>query len=235
MDREAQRQRPEGAPSGWQRWRDLLFLHWVVSEDLLRPLVPAPLALDTFEGRAFVGVVPFVMREVRPAWLPRPFALDFLETNVRTYVSYRGEPGVFFLSLEASSWLAVRAARAGWSLPYYYAHMSTQMEHETVRYETRRRDRSGLGLTLRYRRGAPLGVLAPDSLEFFLLERYVLFCERRRRLLRGQVHHAPYPAHTAELLSFEGNLMGTLCSGSPALVHYAPGVNVEVFGPAPAP
>ncbi|MEX1362466.1 MAG: DUF2071 domain-containing protein, partial [Nannocystaceae bacterium] len=91
----------------------------------LRALIPEPLEVDTWEGRAYVGLVPFAMRRIKPSWLPRAMAFDFLETNLRTYVHLAGQrPGVWFFSLEASSWLAVQAARIGWSLPYHYARMS---------------------------------------------------------------------------------------------------------------
>src|SRR6185436_9693580 len=96
-------ERPAGKNGGEQRWRQLLFLHWTVPADAMRARVPAGLELDLWEGRAFVGVVPFAMLGVRPSWLPRFAALDFLETNVRTYVVRDGVPGVYFFSLEAAS------------------------------------------------------------------------------------------------------------------------------------
>jgi uncharacterized protein len=108
-----------------QNWWRLLFLHWSVPVEMLWPLIPAPLALDTFEGRAWIGLVPFTMTGVRPWWSPSvPWISDFHETNVRTYVHHAGrDPGLWFFSLEAANPVAVRIARAMWRLPYHYARM----------------------------------------------------------------------------------------------------------------
>src|SRR4051794_21808452 len=101
LDREAPRRRPEGPSAGTQRWRELLFLHWSFEPDVVRPLVPASFELDLWQGRAWVGLIPFRMEATRPSWLPKRAGIDFLETNLRTYVHRRGEPGIYFFSLEA--------------------------------------------------------------------------------------------------------------------------------------
>ena len=140
MDRVTPTRRPEGENAGTQRWRDLLFMHWPVPVELVRPLVPKRLSLDLFEGQLYVGLVPFAMHEVAPSWLPGALAFDFLECNLRTYVHLDGEePGVWFFSLEAASWLAVQAARAGWGLPYHHAAMTSVLDRGHRVYETVRR------------------------------------------------------------------------------------------------
>jgi hypothetical protein len=238
MDRIAPTRRPDGEPSGHQRWLDLLFLHWEVSIDALRPLLPDGLEVDTYDGVAYVGLVPFAMRGVRPWWLPRWLAFSFLETNVRTYVHVGGtDPGVYFFSLEAASWLAVRAARLGWGLPYYYARMHTRPDGDgdAIGYHSARRSgptpRPTLSVT--YRVGAALGTSEPGTLEHFLFERYLLHVPRRGALWTGQVHHTPYPVHLAEVDSCDETLIaaGGLPAPTepPALAHYSPGVDVEVF------
>lgn len=223
----------------------MLFLHWPVPVEVLRPLVPRSLEIDQYEGVAYVGVVPFAMEGVRPNWWPSRLAFSFLETNVRTYVHCNGKPGVYFFSLDAASGLAVWAARRFWGLPYYHAKMTLQREAansstsdhlpsvgDTVKYESRRNGGSA-DHRVSYRVGDPLGPLDFDSIEFFFLERYLLFVERKRGTLVGQVHHTPYPAHEAELLSIEDELLGAAgCSGidpHPEFVHYSPGVDVEIF------
>jgi len=128
IDRTAPTRRPPGRNDGTQRWESLLFAHWEISTETLRPLIPKQLDIDTFQGAAYIGVVPFKMRNIRPRWLPKKFAFNFLETNVRTYVVYKDQPGVYFFSLDANSRLAVMAARAGWSLPYHHATMSSASE-----------------------------------------------------------------------------------------------------------
>lgn len=236
IDREAPRRRPEAPPVGSQRWRELLFVHWSFPVEAVRPLVPAPLAIDTFDGRAWVGLVPFKMEGIRSAWMPRATALDFLETNVRTYVHHRGEPGVWFFSLEASSWLAVRVARLVWNLPYFHAAMESTRHESDLRYASRRRA-GDASLEASWTVDAPLGPSAPGSFEFFLLERYVLFSQTRSGgLRRGQVHHAPYPAQRAALHHLDQTLVGAAGLAlprdrAPEAVHYAEGVDVEVFGP----
>src|SRR5438105_4554153 len=116
IDRIAPTRRPVGRAAGFHRWRSLLFLHWAVPTEILRSLVPAELALDLYDGVGYVGVVPFAMEAVRPRWCPQRLGFNFLETNVRTYVLANDKPGVFFFSLDASSRIAVLAARAGWGL-----------------------------------------------------------------------------------------------------------------------
>ncbi|MCA9574998.1 MAG: DUF2071 domain-containing protein [Sandaracinaceae bacterium] len=243
MDRLAPSIRPPGRNAGTQRWRDLLFLHWEVDPSVLRPLVPTALELDLFEGRAFVGVVPFLMRGIRPSWWPGP-AFDFYETNLRTYVQRAGDdPGVYFFSLEASSWLAVQAARKGWGLPYHHARM-TGADNEgrvvpgaELTYESTRHA-GAVTFQARCRVGQPLSAPALGTLEHFLLERYYLYNVRGGRLHRGQVHHVPYPAHSAEALSVRDELIGAaglppVGTRPPDHVHYSPGVDVEVFAVRP--
>lgn len=237
IDRTSQALRPPGPNAGTQRWRDLLFLHWPLPQELARAVLPEGLELDLWRGQPYIGLVAFAMEKVRPRWLPRAFALDFLETNVRTYVLHRGEPGVFFLSLEAASWLAVQAARRGWGLPYFHADMSLGREGSTFTYATRRRSPAAPQLRAVYEPGAALGPSAPGGVEHFLLERYLLFVERRGQLLRGQVHHRPYPAHSARLVELDQDLSDAAqlgpCEGPPTFVHYSPGVDVEVFALTP--
>lgn len=238
MDRVAPTRRPEGENAGLQKWRDLLFLHWPVPVEALRPLVPARLGLDLWEGQAWIGVVPFAMFEVAPRWLPHAMAFDFLETNVRTYVHLDGEnPGVYFLSLEAASWLAVQAARAGWGLPYHHAAMTMEKNGAEVVYETVRRSAPNPRLMVRYTVGDYVGPSAPDTREHFFLERYLLYSEHHGQLQRGQVHHVPYPAHRAALHEVEDELIGALGlpqpTGAPTYVDFAPGVDVELFALRP--
>ncbi len=178
MDRLAPSQRPDDCPAGFQRWRSLVFLHWEVPADAVAALLPEGLAVDTFEGRAYVGVVPFTMRDVSPWWSPSvPGISNFHELNVRTYVHAGGHPGVWFFSLEAASSIAVIAARTGWHLPYHRASMALEERDGEVRYQSRRLwpGPKPAELTLRYRIGESLGAAVPDTFEHFLAERYLLF------------------------------------------------------------
>ena len=237
IDRISPTRRPDGSNSGTQRWESLLFCHWEIDPVDLRGHVPGELEIDTFEGRAFVGVVPFKMRNIRPAWLPRWLAMSFYETNVRTYVISNGRPGVYFFSLDASSILAVWAARIGWSLPYYYASMACEQTDRGTVYRSHRRDRRA-SHSAAFQIGEQLGVSAPDTLEHFLFERYLLFVQRKGVMQFGQVHHEPYDVWTAEVTDIHDGLIESAglpdLGRMPSLTHYSPGVDVEVFATRPA-
>lgn len=233
MDRIAPSRRPDGRNAGTQRWTDLLFVHFEVDVAELRAVVPEPLSLDLWEGKAYVGLVPFRMERIAPPFYPGVFGLNFLETNLRTYVHLQGDrPGVYFLSLEASNYLAVRVARRFWGLPYWDARMTLRNEGGVRDYRTERTG-SGAHLYTRWKTGRDLGRAKPGTADHFLLERYLLYVERDGELHAGQVHHVPYPTTEVELLSFDETLARAAgvrpTSSTPAFVHASPGVDVEVF------
>lgn len=238
MDRLAPARRPRDRPAGFQRWRDLLFLHWEVPASALQALIPPELTIDTFEGRAYIGVVPFTMRDVSPWWSPSvPGISNFHELNVRTYVHKDGElPAVWFFSLDAASSIAVIAARAGWHLPYHRASMDLSVEGSSVRYRSRRLwpGPKPAEFAAAYQIGDSLGHAVPDTFEHFLVERYLLFAQsgRGREMELGQVHHAPYPIHRAEVTELSESMVSVLGlpapSGAPHVL-YSPGVDVDVF------
>jgi uncharacterized protein YqjF (DUF2071 family) len=233
MDRLAPTRRPHAQAQGSQRWHRLLFSHWEVPELALRPLVPSGLALDHFDGRYFVGVVAFTMQKVRPyAWAPSiPTATDFGEINLRTYVHLAGEePGVYFFSLDASSTLAVWAARTLWGLPYYRANITASETHNLT-YQARRRQ-SDMSFEARACVGTARPAADPASLEFFLCERYQFYAHRGGRLRRARVHHTPYPLHAVEDATVSADLLrvaGLPTGGARTADWFSPGVDVEVF------
>ena len=220
----------------FQRWSHLSFLHWRFPADAIRPLLPPGLELDTFEGEAYVGLVPFTMSGVRPVWSP-PFAplSNFHETNIRTYVHYRGrDPGVWFFSLDAASAPAVHIARTLWKLPYHFARMSVETAGGEMEYSSDRLWPAPVPALCAVRT-RPTGSIMPTvigTLEHFLAERYVLYAYARSRLYVGRVHHAPYPLQRAELVSLQETLLAATHLVRPIsapLVHYASGVDVRVF------
>ena len=234
IDRVGPTRRPGGRAVGHQHWRALLFLHWPIPIEVLRPLVPPRLQLDTFDGVAYVGLVPFAMRRVRPWWMPERLAFDFLETNVRTYVHVDGQdPGVYFFSLDASSRVAVAVARRQFGLPYHDARMRLTRDGDEITYACRRLSASSPRSFVRAVPGEHLGPSAPGTLEHFLLERYVLHVEGLGGLMQGRVHHAPYPAQRARVLEIGDELVAAAGLPRPAmpppLVHFAASVNVEIF------
>ena len=184
------------------RWRDLLFAHWPMEVEALRPLVPAALEIDTFEGRAYLGIVPFRMEDVAPRGLPAiPGVSAFPEVNVRTYVRHAGVDGVLFLSLDAGDRVAVEGARRGFHLPYFHASMSIERDGERVHFRSERRDRRGRPASIDVRYG-PIGPAAPadaGSLEDWLTARYRLFAvDGHGRLTRTEIRHAPWALRPAK-------------------------------------
>jgi uncharacterized protein len=211
-----------------QTWTDLLFAHWSVTPGTLEAAVPPQLPLDTFEGRAWVGVTPFRVRNLRVRLtLPVPFVSAFPEINVRTYVTVAGKPGIYFFSLDADSALAVAAARRLYRLPYFRARMSIQRRGADLRYLSERTAPEApapAAFAANYR---PLGgafQATPGTLEHWLTERYCLYTlDAERRVLRAEIHHPPWPLQAAEA-GIETNTMGAEVGlelvGDP-LLHYA--------------
>lgn len=222
----------------YQSWLELLFLHWRISPELIQQTLPPGLFVDTFEGDAFIGVVPFLMRKIRPRGLCTvPGISNFLELNVRTYVyNAAGVPGVWFYSLDCNQPLAVWAARTFFHLPYFDARMTAERDPGSGLW-TYRSQRKGSVDTAeyRYRMSGPTRESAPGSLEFFLLERYYLYSAAPQgRLFRGQVVHPPYQYGAVEVDAFstlpaELDGFSTLC-GPPAHQCASPGVHVHIHG-----
>ena len=190
-------------PGDWSvsmTWSDLLFAHWPFPPELVRPLIPAELELDTWDGRAWIGVVPFRMSEVRPRLVPTfGLASDFPELNVRTYVSHRGRSGVWFFSLDAASRLAVRAARWWFKLPYHHAHMTVTREGG-VRYRSRRDQHAAppAAFDALYAPEGPTFQAAEGTLDHFVTERYALFSRHPDgRIGYGAIRHGRWPLRPA--------------------------------------
>jgi hypothetical protein len=231
-------QRPHARVVMRQQWRDLLFLHWSYPVEAIRRTLPPGLHVDTFEGRAWLGVVPFFMRHVRPSWSPSvPGISNFMELNLRTYVhDAQGVPGVWFYSLDANQPVAVAVARRFFHLPYVHARMhATRTESGTIRYHSQRSGaQPDQGCEFEYGAGSDLPACAPESFEFFLVERYHLYAHDGLRLLRGTVHHQPYPLCEAQVTKWNGALLQLNGfeppGGAPDHAVMSRGVNVEIFG-----
>lgn len=220
------------------RWHDLGFLHWRVAAGALEPLLPAGLELETFDGSAWLGVVPFRMTDVSPRGLPRIRRLaDFAELNVRTYVTAGGKPGVWFFSLDATQPLAVRIARAFFHLAYLDARIATQRDGDAVHY-TSVRTHLGAGvaeLDVRYRPAGPPTVSRAGTIEHFLAERYCLYAASGRgRLLRQEIDHAPWPLQPAEAEIARCTMtrpLGIDLGDGPPLAHFAERLDVVAWLP----
>jgi uncharacterized protein YqjF (DUF2071 family) len=226
---------PDGRWTWRQSWCDLLFAHWPVAVDALRPLVPDELEIQQRDGTSWVGVVPFRMEGVTRRPLPDiPGISAFPELNLRLYVERDGRPGVWFLSLDATNRLAVWTARRLFHLPYFHARIEARPDGDDIRYDSRR---SGSGVEFRARygpRSAPYEA-DPGTLEHWLTERYCLYARSpARRLFRTEVHHVPWPLQRAEAIietSELGRPFGLELAGPPALLHFARRIDVVVWPP----
>lgn len=237
IQRLEERKRPVGAPVMHQSWAELLFLHWSWDPAAVQRTLPRGLTVDTFEGQAWIGLVPFYMQRVRPRLCPTVTGLsDFLEVNVRTYVHDElGRPGVWFYSLDCNQWLAVKLARRFFHLPYEHA---TQRSAKTVDgwvdYTTQRAGQSHAS-RYRYRAATEAQLAESGTKEFFLLERYRLYAHQNSadQLWSGQVAHAPYQFSKVEVAAYDAHLLklAGFDVGARAPVHLcaARTVAVDIF------
>jgi uncharacterized protein YqjF (DUF2071 family) len=218
-----------------QHWGKLLFMHWPIDVQLLRPLIPAQLEIDSFNGSAWIGVIPFTMWGIRASFLPPiPGTSAFHELNVRTYVTCNGVPGVWFFSLDAANRLAVWGARKFYSLPYFNARMSLQQSENSITYTSMREDSRGAPASFEanWTIGEPMPTSQPISLEFFLTERYCLYSAHRGEIYRASIHHNPWPLQRAELATLNSSMIE--CHGLPTpqgdpLLYYAEKLKVDIW------
>ena len=232
-----------------QQWHDLLFAHWPVSSHQVRPLIPPQLALDLYDGQAWLGVVPFRMAGVRLRVTPAiPWLSAFPELNVRTYVTLDGKPGVWFFSLDAANPVAVSIARAWFHLPYFRARMrcrssatlssrTNPRSNATIAYRSIRTHRAAPPARLEcvYRGDSPPFEPQPGSLDHFLTERYCLYAaDLKGNLFRGEIQHPPWSLQPAEAV-IEANTMAeaagvTLPTVAP-LLHFAKRQDMVAWSP----
>ncbi len=213
-----------------QRWNDLLFAHWPVPSSMIDRLLPDGLIADTFEGSAWLGVVPFTMDQIQVRRLPIvPGANRFAELNLRTYVRERNtnQTGVYFFSLDATNPLAVAVARLRFHLPYYWARMKVdygqgQGLNQEVSYASTRLLTRPARFRARYR---SLGQAVQGTAEHFLTARYSLYTtDWQGKLLRGNIHHLPWPLERAEAeleLNELPRAFGLVLPDTPPLLHYS--------------
>lgn len=235
IDRLSIRSRPSGQPVMHQNWGKLLFMHWRIDAALLQPLIPPSIEIDLFDGSAWIAIVPFTMWDIR-AFPPYGRALPGLsamhELNVRTYVVLHGTPGVWFFSLDCNSAAAVFGARTFYYLPYYNADVTLEQEGSSINYSLTRADKPAATFCASWNIGHPLPTSTPDSLEFFLTERFCLFTEHKGKLYRSRIHHQSWPLQTATLDSHSSTMIEALNLPEPSdapLLHYAEEISVDIW------
>lgn len=243
IDRLAPGMEPEEPVLLHQNWHHLLFLHWEVPPHELQALLPEGLDLDTFDGKAYVGLIPFTLSGVRTvATPPLPWISTFHQINLRTYVHRNGrDPGVCFFSIDASSTIAVAAARAAYHLPYFHSAIefreSVHQNISSIGIAAQRDDARGvMPAHARFQYAAvegPSFAAVPGTLEHFLIERYILYSrDEKHRLHSARVHHEPYLLHHAEVTELDETLIwaaGIRRSEHAPIRHYAREVAVRIY------
>jgi uncharacterized protein YqjF (DUF2071 family) len=220
-----------------QRWNDLLFLHYAIAPEILRPLVPEALTLDTYDRRAWISVVPFWMDHVRVHGSPRmPFVSHFPELNVRTYVTLQGKPGIYFFSLDAGSSSAVWGARVFYRLPYWRASMKVKGKGKPEIDYRSTREHGPKPAVFRANYGATshASPAVPGSIEYFLSERYCLYSTNRKRVYRANIHHLPWALQEAHYEIEENSMAaaaGIELPDKPELVNFSRELKVLVWAP----
>lgn len=210
------------------RWRDGLFLHWPVDPDVVAETLPDRLSVATHRGDAYLGVVPFVMSDVRPRGVP--VGLSFPELNLRTYVDGPNGPGVYFYSLDASDPLGVTVARRLFALPYYRADATVRREGSRVHFRSRRTHAgaSSASFDVTYEPDGEAFVPDPGSRAAFLLENYRFYAEGRR-LYCGAIDHEPWRLRDATVTVRRNTLFAANDFDHPdgePIVHYADPIDV---------
>ncbi|HXD31895.1 MAG TPA: DUF2071 domain-containing protein [Pyrinomonadaceae bacterium] len=232
-DRLRLRERPERRPLVQQSWGKLLFMHWRIDVGALRPLIPAGLEIDTFDGSAWVAVVPFTMWNTRPtSLLAVPWFSAMHELNVRTYVHFDSAPGVWFFSLDCNSALAVWGARTFYHVPYFNAAIDLVQNAGEIDYSLHRTDKPAADFHSVWNIGESLPRSEPESLEFFLTERYCLYSEHKNKLYRANIHHPPWPLQRAEVKSLQSTMLEAAGVSTPdqePLLHYAESIDVDIW------
>jgi uncharacterized protein len=224
-----------------QAWQHALFAHWKLAPRALRRFVPAGVALDLFDGAAWVGITAFVVAGARIRGVPAvPGFSTFAEVNVRTYVTADDKPGVLFLSLDAASVAAVLGARAWFRLPYYVTAGESGARDGWRRFTSRREHPGSVSarFSARYRPSGDRRLPGGAKLTRWLVERYCLYCAADGALLRAEIHHAPWPIAAAEAVIEDntlGEALGLSLDQPPAVLHYASGVDAVIWPPRVVP
>lgn len=216
-------------------WRDLGFLHHRVAVEALRPRLPRGLELETFDGSAWISVVPFRMADVRPRNAPRKLGFSgFAELNVRTYVRHGDKPGVLFFSLDATNLPFVLGARLIHGIPYVWSRIRVSRHGEGFDLTSRRREGPSAGFDASVRPRGELFEAVPGTFEHWVAERYCLYAHHRGLLWRTDVHHAPWALREARFEVRENGLLraaGIEILDADPVAHWSAGTEVVAFPP----
>lgn len=214
-----------------QQWRDLAYIHWRYPAQEVQALLPAGVEVDTFDGSAWVGLIPFSMKNIGLPRLPTvPYFGSFPEVNVRTYVRRNGIPGVWFFSLDVNRLIPAFVARATYLLPYCWGTASNLRTESTLETEVHRRWPSRASTSIRISLGEPID--HPDELSVFLSARWGLYSRGFGKGVRyAPVDHERWPLWSASLVSLDDSLVTAAGLSAPTgepHVMFSPGVSVRI-------
>jgi hypothetical protein len=216
-----------------QKWNHVLFLHWPISPVHLRPLVPGALQIDTYDGKAWLGMIIFEMGGIYPRRFPGlSLTLPFSEINVRTYVTYKGEPGIYFLSIDVNNWASLQIAKRWYHLPYHPAKVSIRKSGKSLSFEGIRK-KEPLKVKGSYTPRRDVYMSRADQLDYWFTERYRLFStDALSNLYTAAIDHPPWPLQQADV-SFEKNTLFSpfpfkLAEDTP-IAHYSHGVQTNFW------
>ena len=236
LDRLAARGKPDGEPVMQQTWENLLFLHWPIDPALLRPLIPEPLQIDTFEGQAWIGITPFALTNLHLNQLPPiPGLSAFNELNVRTYVHHRDYPGIWFFSLDASKLIPTLAARLFFMLPYYKAEIAFDQTNGKYQFALHHSGSPTASFEANWRVGLRLRDPDVDSLAFFLVERYCYFAIDQGTVYQTRIYRHPWILEEAFVEDLTSKMLAPLGLPDPTiapLAHFSRSMPVDVWQPA---
>lgn len=214
-----------------QQWQDLAYIHWRYPIEEIQALLPIGVEVDSFDGSAWVGLIPFSMRNIGLPRMPAvPYFGSFPEVNVRTYVRRNGIPGVWFFSLDVNRFLPALVARVSYFLPYCWGKASNKRTDSTLETEVRRRWPSRASTSIRVSIGNPIET--PDELSVFLSARWGLYSRGIGKGVRyAPVDHERWPLWTARLESLNDTLLTAAGLSAPLgdpHVMFSPGVSVRI-------
>lgn len=216
-----------------QTWRNLLFAHWKVDPAVMRKHVPSPLQLDTFDGAAYLGAVPFRISDIRLHGLPGlPMMSQFNEINLRTYVTYQGKPGVLFLSMDADNPLAVTAARPLFRLPYTLATIDLNKGAQGYKFTSTRQNKSMAQFDATYKPVSKPYTAASGTLDHWLTERYCYYTATRGTAYRCEILHPPWPLQAAVAEVHTNTLaavLGIETDPAPPVFHYSHSITALIW------
>lgn len=199
--------RPFPLPSkNWimrQKWRNVLFLHWPIPVEKLRPHIPSSLQIDTFNGSAWLGIILFVLEGIFPFEIPSiSLTPKFPEINVRTYVKYDGKPGIYFLSIDVMNWASLKIAKNWYHLPYHSSQIFFQKEEQKFHCHSIRKGNENTPISFKGKYAPVSEVYFPKegTLDHWLIERYCLYSSNNGiNIYCGDIHHRPWPLQKAKI------------------------------------